>query len=58
VIQQGDLIDEDAFDLLVEVLDSCVTQFVEDATHLFTVVGVGIGPYCGTARKRSKDYQA
>ena len=38
---------EDAFEVLVEVLDGEGAQFVEDAAHLDAVVGVGIGSPAG-----------
>jgi hypothetical protein len=34
---------EDAFELLVENLDGCGAQIVEDATH-FTIIGMGMRP--------------
>lgn len=35
---------EDAFELLIEVLDGCGAQLVEDATHFFPNIGMGIRP--------------
>jgi hypothetical protein len=34
----------DTFELLVEVLDGCGAQLVEDTTHFFPNIGMGISP--------------